>query len=82
MQHATVLETVLVYCKFDFERMQSERFDGDTMLVPNRVTEEPLPVLGPRDVLIKMLAAPMNPADFNMVHHTCACLESLQAGEE
>ena len=32
-----------------------------------KVVEEPVPKLQPNQVLLKFLAAPLNPADFNMV---------------
>lgn len=35
--------------------------------VPTRLKELELPALGHSDVLIKMLAAPINPADINMI---------------
>ena len=42
-----------------------------------------VPAPGPNDVKVKMLAAPINPADFNMVRSLCcACGErcSVESG--
>ncbi|KAL4657544.1 enoyl-acyl-carrier-protein reductase, mitochondrial [Arapaima gigas] len=49
---------------------------------PSRVVEcetLPLPSLGDRSVLVKMLAAPINPSDINMVQGTYAILPDLPA---
>ncbi|OXB54033.1 hypothetical protein ASZ78_010315, partial [Callipepla squamata] len=47
--------------------------------VPTRLKELELPALGHSDVLIKMLAAPINPADINMIQGTYALLAPLPA---
>jgi trans-2-enoyl-CoA reductase len=44
-----------------------------------RVEEEELPSLGPDDILVKMQAASINPADINMIEGTYAILPSLPA---
>jgi hypothetical protein len=38
-----------------------------TFVLSCRMVEEPLPAVGPNQVLVKLLAAPINPADLNMV---------------
>ncbi|NXL95431.1 MECR protein, partial [Alectura lathami] len=44
-----------------------------------RLKELELPTLGPSDVLVRMLAAPINPADINMIQGTYALLVPLPA---
>lgn len=54
-----------------------EKFGRPTEVVS--VADEPLPSLGPDDVLVKMVAAPINPSDINTLEGKYGILPSLPA---